>query len=77
MDKCADDDDVDSPSVLSFFVDSIGVNVVPVFDELDVPKSKSKNCVFVNMSRSLAKSSADRESVKLSGEVEFKFAIGS
>ena len=65
-----------SPSPL--LDESREVKVVPVVDECpDVPKSKSKNWVLVNRSRSLAKSSADSESVKLRGEVEFRLATGS
>jgi hypothetical protein len=41
------------------------------------PKSKSKNWVFVKRSRSLARSSAERASGKVSGEVELRLAIWS
>lgn len=41
------------------------------------PKSKSKNCVFVKRSRSLARSSALMVSGKVRGDVELRFAIAS
>lgn len=45
--------------------------------EDDPPKSKSKNCVFVKRSRSLAKSSALIASENVRGDMEFRLAIAS
>ena len=62
-----------SPCSLGFCVESReDVNV-----EGDPPKSKSKNWVFVKISRSLAKSSALKVSGNVKGDVEFRFAMAS